>query len=123
MNSIVFSLVLLGVMLNAGAQLLLKVGMERIGQFAFSWSNALPIGMQVAVNPYVLIGLVFYVVSVVVWLLVLSRVDVSVAYPMVSLGYIVNAIVAYYWLGEQVSMLRILGIVIILLGVFLVAKN
>jgi multidrug transporter EmrE-like cation transporter len=123
MNSIVFCLLLLGVMLNAGAQLLLKVGMTRIGHFDFSWSNALPIGMQVAVNPYVLVGLVFYVVSVVVWLLVLSRIDVSVAYPMLSLGYVVNALIAYYWLGEDLSMLRISGILIILLGVFLVARN
>jgi multidrug transporter EmrE-like cation transporter len=123
MNISVISLILFGVLLNASAQLLLKAGMERIGQFAFSWSNALPIGMQVAANPYVLIGLACYVISVMVWLLVLSRIDVSVAYPMVSLGYVVNALIAYYWLGEELSFLRILGIVIILFGVFLVAKH
>ena len=89
-------LILLGVLLNAGAQLLLKEGMRRIGYFEFVWANALPIGMQVVANPFVLLGLLAYVVSVAVWLLVLSRVEVGFAYPLLSVGYIVNAIAGYY---------------------------
>ena len=77
-------LILLGVLLNAAAQLCLKEGMRRIGHFDFVWANVLPIGMQVAGNVYVLAGLFLYVVSVAVWLLVLSRVEVSFAYPLLS---------------------------------------
>ncbi len=116
-------LILLGVLLNAGAQLLLKQGMRRIDHFDFVLSNAAFVGGQVATNPYVLAGLFAYVVSVVVWLLVLSRVDVSFAYPMLSVGYIVNAIAAYYLFGENLSVMRISGILVIVAGVYLVARS
>lgn len=121
--TIIYSLIVFGVLLNAAAQLLLKAGMERIGQFAFSVSNIWPIGLQVASNPFILAGILFYVISVGVWLLVLSRLDVSIAYPMISIGYIVNAVAAYYLFGEDLNFNKMLGILIILFGVYLVAKN
>ncbi|MGD2141197.1 MAG: EamA family transporter [Burkholderiales bacterium] len=116
-------LILLGVLLNAGAQLLLKEGMRRINHFDFVWANLAPVGMQVAANPFVLAGLFSYVVSVVVWLLVLSRVDVSFAYPMLSVGYIVNAIAAYYLFGEDLSLTRVSGILVITVGVYLISRS
>jgi multidrug transporter EmrE-like cation transporter len=118
-----FSLIMLGVMLNAGAQLLLKEGMRRIGYFEFVWANALPVGLQVAANPFVLAGLFAYVVSVGVWLLVLSRVEVSFAYPLLSVGYIVNAVAGYYLFQENLSLARITGILIICAGVYLVTRS
>jgi len=118
-----FPLILLGVLLNAGAQLLLKEGMRRIGHFEFAWVNVAPIALQVAVNPFVLLGLFAYVVSVLVWLLVLSRVEVSFAYPMLSIGYIVNAVAGYYLFQENLSMTRITGILIIIAGVYLVTRS
>lgn len=118
-----FSLIMLGVLLNAGAQLLLKEGMRRIGYFEFAWVNVLPIGLQVAGNPFVLAGLFAYVVSVGVWLLVLSRVEVSLAYPMLSVGYIVNAVAGYYLFQENLSLTRITGILIIIAGVYLVTRS
>lgn len=123
MNIAIFPIILLGVFLNAGAQFLLKTGMNRIGYFDFSWANLLPIGFQVAINPYIIMGLACYLISVVVWLIALSRVDVSIAYPMISIGYVVNALAAYYFLGEHVSFMRMSGILVILIGVYLVAKS
>jgi len=119
----IFSLILVGVMLNAGAQLFLKAGMSQIGHFEFSLANAWPIGLKVAGNLPIITGLSMYVMSVAVWLLVLSRVPVSFAYPMLSIGYIVNAIAAYYLFGEPLSSIRILGIFIIIGGVYLVAQG
>jgi multidrug transporter EmrE-like cation transporter len=116
-------LIMLGVMLNAGAQLLLKEGMRRIGHFEFIWANAVPITLQVAGNIFVLGGLFCYVISVAVWLLVLSRVEVSFAYPLLSVGYIVNAVAGYYLFQENLSMMRISGIMVICVGVFLVTKS
>ena len=116
-------LILLGVLLNAGAQLLLKEGMRRINHFEFVWANLAPVGLQVAANPFVLAGLTSYVISVFVWLLVLSRVDVSFAYPMLSVGYIVNAIAAYYLFGEDLSVMRAMGILVITAGVYLVSRS
>jgi multidrug transporter EmrE-like cation transporter len=123
MKLIIFPWLLLGVLLNAAAQLLLKAGSERISALSFSWSNIVPMGLQVMTSPYIIIGLVFYAISVVVWIAVLSRVDVSIAYPMLSIGYVVNAIAAYYLFGEAISAVRIGGIFLILMGVYLVARS
>ncbi len=116
-------LILLGVLLNAAAQLSLKEGMRRIGHFDFVWANVLPIGVQVAGNLFVLGGLFLYVVSVAVWLLVLSRVEVSFAYPLLSVGYIVNAVAGYYLFQENLSLTRITGILIIIVGVYFVTRS
>ncbi len=122
-NMMIFGLILLGVLLNASAQLLLKAGMTQIGHFEFTVTNAIPIGLKILVNFPILTGLFFYVVSVGVWLLVLSRVQVSLAYPMLSIGYIVNALAAYYLFGEPLTSLRVLGIFVIIAGVYLVAQQ
>lgn len=119
----IFALILLGVMLNAAAQIMLKMGMIQVGHFQFSLNNLFPIGLKVVQNLPIITGLTFYVVSVGVWLLVLSRVPVSFAYPMLSIGYIVNALAAYYLFGEPLTSIRILGIFIIIAGVYLVAKT
>lgn len=123
MKITVFPLIFFAVILNTGAQLLLKAGMNRLGQFEFAFSKLINIGTQVMVNPFVLLGFLTYVISVLVWLLVLSRVEVSFAYPMISLGYVLNALTAYYLFGEALSISRMIGILIILCGVFLVARS
>lgn len=123
MTALSFALVLTGVLLNAAAQLLLKAGTNTIGHFDFSLGNAWPIGLRVAQSPHIIGGLACYVVSVVVWILALSRVQVSVAYPMLSLGYVVNAVAAYYLFGEDVNAMRMSGILVIIVGVVLVARS
>lgn len=120
---LIFMLIICGVLLNTIAQLCLKAGMTQIGHFEFSLANAVPIGMKVIVNFPIIGGLCLYVASVVVWLLVLSRVQVSFAYPMLSIGYIVNALAAYYLFGEPLSSIRVLGIFVIIAGVYLVAQS
>lgn len=122
MTIVVWSLLLFGVLLNASAQLFLKFGMDRIGEFSFTVANIWPIAWKVATNYFVILGLMCYVISVIVWLMVLSRVPVGLAYPMVSIGYIVTAIAGYFLLGETLTAARIAGIFVIILGVYLVAK-
>ena len=123
MNYIVLTLILLAVVFNTTAQLLLKLGMTRIGVFAFSWNNLFPIIFKAISSPWILAGVCVYVGSLGVWLMVLSRTPVSIAYPMVSLAYITSAIAAYYLLGEDLSPIRMAGIIVILVGVYLVAKS
>ena len=123
MTPITFSLLLAGVLLNACAQLLLKAGTNRVGHFDFTWQNVLPVGSQLAANPPILAGLACYVVSVVVWILGLSRVPVSVAYPMLSLGYVINAFAASFLFGESLAVQKLVGIGFIVVGVFLVARS
>ena len=123
MNLLSFSLILFGVLLNAAAQLLLKAGTNAVGHFAFSRGNILPVGWQLATEPHIMGGLSFYVVSVVVWIMALSRVEVSIAYPMLSIGYVVNALAALWLFGEAVSVTRMIGIGIIIVGVYVVARS
>ncbi|HTY99598.1 MAG TPA: SMR family transporter [Rhodocyclaceae bacterium] len=123
MTPISFALVLTGVLLNACAQLLLKAGTNVVGHFDFHLDNVIPVGLKLAFQPYILGGLACYVVSVVVWIMALSRVPVSVAYPMLSIGYVVNAFVAYLWFGEALAGQKLLGIGFIVIGVWLVAKS
>jgi multidrug transporter EmrE-like cation transporter len=123
MNVLSFSLVMTGVLLNAAAQLLLKAGTNAIGAFEFSAGNVAPVGWKVATQPFILTGIGCYVVSVVVWILALSRVEVSIAYPMLSIGYVVNAIAAWYLFGEAVTAARLAGIGVIVIGVFIVARS
>ena len=123
MNALSFALVLLGVLLNAAAQLLLKAGTNAVGHFEFSAANLVPIGWKIGTQPYIVGGLSCYVVSVAIWILALSRVEVSIAYPMLSIGYVVNAAAAYLLFGEAVSMQRLVGIGIIVVGVYVVARS
>ncbi len=123
MNAISFSLLLTGVLLNAGAQLLLKAGTNSVGVFEFSRDNIIPVGWKLATEPHIMGGLGCYVISVVVWIMALSRVEVSIAYPLLSIGYVINAIAAYYLFGEAVTPMRLTGIAIIIVGVWIVARS
>ena len=123
MNAISFSLLMTGVMLNAGAQLLLKAGTNAVGAFEYSSANIIPIGWKLATEPHIIGGLGCYVISVVVWIMALSRVDVSLAYPMLSIGYVVNAVAAWYLFGESLTVQRLIAIGVIIVGVWLLTRS
>jgi multidrug transporter EmrE-like cation transporter len=116
-------LLLTCVALNTIAQLLLKAGVKTVGAIDFSMGHIARAAASLASEWHIFTGLVCYVASVGVWLLVLSRTDVSVAYPMGSLAYIATAIAAWYLFGENLSVTRIVGIAVIIIGVYLVAKS
>ena len=112
-----------GVLLNAAAQLLLKAGTTRVGHFEFHMDNIIPVGWQLATQPHILGGIVCYAFSLVVWIMALSRVPVSVAYPMLSIGYVVNAFAAWWLFGESLAAQKLIGIGFIVVGVWLVARS
>lgn len=118
-----YSLILFGVLLNASAQLLLKAGTNAVGRFDFAAQNIVPVATRVAFEPHILAGMMCYAVSLVVWIMGLSRVEVSVAYPLLSLGYVINALAAWYLFGESVGAMRIAGIGFIIVGVVLIARS
>ena len=125
MRSADFALILTGVLLNAVAQLLLKAGARAISgltdSFAGGWGQVWDIGVRLAANPPIIGGLFCYAVSVVVWVLALARVPVSVAYPLLSIGYVVNALLAWMLFHEPLGAVKLAGIGVILVGVWLVA--
>lgn len=115
--------IFLCVVLNVISQLLLKTGMNTIGHFQLEANSLLNTTIKIATNPNIIIGLLLYGLSFALWLVALSRLDVSIAYPLLSIGYIIMPFVAYLFLGEVLSILRITGICIIIAGVYIVSKS
>ena len=118
-----FAFLTTGVLLNAAAQLLLKAGTNATGVITLTRENWTETLGQMATEGHFITGVIFYGLSLIVWILGLSRVPVSIAYPMLSLGYVINAIAAHYLFGESVTLGRWLGIGFIILGVWLVARS
>jgi len=115
-------LIVLSVLLAALGQLLLKQGMIKVGRVS-SLASAPSMILTALLNPIVLAGLAIFGVSALSWLIVLSRVKLSIAYPMVSLGYV--AVVFFSWLifKESVKPITIAGCLIIAFGVFLISRG
>ena len=118
-----FALILTGVLLNAGAQLLLKAGVAPLGELNVGLHNLLPTTLKVLGQWPIVAGLACYVISVGVWIVGLSRVEVSLAYPMLSLGYVVNALAAWWLFGEALGPMRLAGLMLILAGVLVMARS
>jgi multidrug transporter EmrE-like cation transporter len=123
MNLQSFALILTGVLLNAVAQLMLKAGANRIGPVPLDAQHLPAAVAAFATSPPIAGGVVCYAVSVVVWVLALTRVEVSVAYPMLSFGYVVNALGAWVLFGEALSPARMAGIAVILAGIWILAGS
>jgi multidrug transporter EmrE-like cation transporter len=115
-----FALILTGVMLNAAAQLMLKAGTNRVGALDLSFES-LSVLPSLALSAPIVSGLCCYVLSVVVWIVALTRVEVSVAYPMLSIGYGVNAIAAWLLFGETLNPMKLGAIAVIGVGVCMLA--
>ena len=124
MSWITWVLILTGVGLNAAAQLLLKAATRPLAHF--SQFNGEVLGNAVLIlikSPPFWSGMVCYAASVCVWVAALSKAPVSVAYPMLSLGYVVVAAVSALWLGESLTFPKFVGIALICGGVYLVSRS
>jgi multidrug transporter EmrE-like cation transporter len=118
-----FALVMTGVLLNAVAQLALKASVSDTGIINLDMQSLLSSAASLATNLWLWVGLICYAISVVVWILALSRVDVSIAYPMLSIGYIVNALAASQLFNEPLGIGKVVGIGIIIVGVYVLARS
>ena len=124
MNLSTFAFIITGVLLNAVAQLLLKAGTNALGgAIHLTMDNWFATGLKVVSQLPILAGLACYAISLVVWIIGLSRTDVTIAYPMLSLGYVVSAAGAWMFLGEVVSVQRLMAIGVIMVGVALLART
>ncbi|MDE0185495.1 MAG: EamA family transporter [Candidatus Poribacteria bacterium] len=118
----IFILLVLNVLLTVGGQLLLKRGMMAVGPVQ-SLRDAIPKLVQALFNPFVIGGISVYGFTMMIWLIILSRVKLSVAYPMISLGYVMSILLSWLFLKESVPKIRIIGAVVICIGVYLVARS
>ncbi len=124
MSWLVWCLILSGVGLNAAAQLLLKVATRPLARYSeFGFDTLLGSVLVLARSLPFWAGMVCYGMSLCIWLAALSKAPVSVAYPMLSIGYVLVAAVSVIWLDEILSPVKVLGIALICLGVILVSQS
>ncbi len=123
LNYLVLGLIFIDVVLNVVGQLSLKFGMSKMGNFAVSVPSLASVFARAAFNPFIILGVFCYGMGFLVWLVVLSKAEVSYAYPLISLGYVFTAILAWLLLGEHVTITRFVGILITCLGVFIIARS
>jgi len=115
--------ILFTVFTNAAAQVMLKQGMSSMGALGDASDAILIRIFQVVFNPWVFVGLVTFVISMASHLFVLSKVELSFAYPFLSLAYVVVAIFAYFVFQEDLNAWRIAGIALICVGTVLIAQS
>jgi multidrug transporter EmrE-like cation transporter len=119
----IFLVALVSIMLSVAAQFALKAGMSSVPvKAAFAQPISVANAFQVLSNGFVFGGFLLYGVGALVWLAVLSRWDVSKAYPLVGFGFVLTAVVGAA-LGEQVSWVRSFGILLICVGVWVVSRS
>lgn len=116
-------LLLPAMLITATAQLSFKHGMNQVGELQMSLSAFATIMPKMLANPFILLGIIGEFSALALYLSVISRVPLSLAYPVLAVGYLITAIEARLFLGEQVTWLRVLGIGVIIFGVALVGLS
>ncbi|WP_396231685.1 EamA family transporter [Geminocystis sp. GBBB08] len=114
------SLIILSIICSSTAQIMLKIGTNRIGN---QISNIVDFFLKAASTPQIIAGVSLHVGALLFWLLALRRVDVSYAYPFISLGFVFVMFMSAIWLRETVSLDRIIGVILILMGIIYVARS
>ena len=120
----IFFLIITCVTLSALSQMVMKIGMSS-PQIQTALANGFKLGTawDVVTNLYVVLGLGMYVSGAGIWLLVLSKVDVSMAYPFVGLGFIMTMLLGWFFLQESIGPARISGTLLIAVGVVLISRS
>lgn len=114
-------LILLSVLLNCAAQLLIRKGMLIEGEVGMQ--NMLSHVGSMITNIWLWGAMICYAISILLWMSVLSKVEVSYAYPFLSIGYVLSAVAGYMFFNENISPIRIVGIIVICVGVILISRS
>lgn len=109
--------------MSTTGELLLKHGMNIVGVLSLAPADIVPMLLKAFTNPFVFAGFVLIFGGSIFWLAVISRVELSWAYPMLSLGYVIVVIESWILLNEPASPLRMVGVLVICVGVFLVSRS
>jgi multidrug transporter EmrE-like cation transporter len=123
MNPLVIGLILMAVLMSAGGQVLLKVAMSNPAMQTATGHGGAVMVVALLTSPWLIGGILVYGLSVLVWLAVLAKVDVSFAYPFVALGMVVTTLAGRFILGEDLPAMRLVGLAVIVLGVLIVASS
>lgn len=113
-----FSLLLMSVLVSVAGQFFLKLGALKLGRV--HTQNVVNHILSIMTTPELIVGLTCYALGAVAYILLLTRVNLSVAAPAVSIGYIFSVLLGYLILKEHISLIRLAGLSLIVVGVILV---
>jgi uncharacterized membrane protein len=115
--------ILISVAAGGIGQIILKMGMKSMGPLTLTFAEFGSILWRMITNPYVVIGLGIYGLSTILWLVALSRFDLSFIYPFASLGYVIMLFASWQLFHEQISVMRLIGCAVVILGVILISRT
>ena len=118
-----YLLILGTVALGATGQLCIKAGASRLEPVSPSLQGFIGLVIQVLRSPLLLLGLTFWSLGALLWIVTLSRVQLTYAYPMLSLGYVIVFAGSWILFKESVSLMRVVGAVIVVIGVILISRS
>lgn len=116
------AIILISILMSSTAHIFLKKGMMMHALNAYKPDGLLYLVWTVGINPWILGGMFLHVSALAVWLWALSRVDISFAYPFLALGYVLVSVMAWLWLGEELSAQRLVGMAIIIAGIIVLGE-
>lgn len=117
---IIFSI---AVLTTVTSQLFFKRGMMILGQIDFTMRNVYLLIMHILSNYFLLVGVFLYAISFLMWLFILSKVKLSVAYPITSMNFVLVLLFAYFIFDEKLTLFQYGGVAFIILGVFLLSMK
>ncbi|UQZ87610.1 4-amino-4-deoxy-L-arabinose-phosphoundecaprenol flippase subunit ArnF [Paenibacillus konkukensis] len=118
----IWMLIVASVLLGSVGQVILKLGAGRLGSFGLTVQTMPADMVRLAKTPEIWMGLLLFGASFLLWVKVLTRAELSYAYPMAGLGYVNVALLSYFLFGETFTWNKLLGIAIIVLGIMVINK-
>jgi multidrug transporter EmrE-like cation transporter len=115
-------LILLSVASGVAGQTVIKMGVSQPGSSEAA-AGLISLVTMIVRSPMVLLGLVLYGIGALAWIAVLSRMDLSIAYPFLALNFVLVTVSSRLILGETVPFMRWMGIVVICVGILLVSRS
>ncbi len=117
--------IIISTVLGAIGQILMKKGMDSLSKLQGGEKivDIIVYYIKAIFSPFVFLGLFCYAISMVIWLWVLSKYELSYARPFVSVGYVIVVLYSFFFMGEHITLLRWVGIGLIVVGVVFVAKS
>ena len=109
--------------LLVSGQVLWKIGLNKIGPFSLFDENIHLKLYQIFTNYLIILGLIIFAIATILWFQVLSQVELSTAYPIMSLSYVIGVLIGIFFFNESLELTKILGLTLIVIGIFFLSRS
>lgn len=122
-SALTICIIVLSVSISSTGHVLLKFGLSSLALEQLEPENTVSKLLAVASQPWLMLGLLFHVAALFVWLVALRRADITFAYPFLALGYVLVSLLGTFWLGETLNASRVAGMVLIVVGIIVLSRG